>query len=59
VNISQLKLRSEEFDDDDDDDDNDNNNISGDRCLFSLFCVAANLKFCMVILLHYRNLQLI
>ena len=27
--------------------------------LFSLFCVAANLKFCMVILLHYRNLQLI
>lgn len=33
--------------------------ISEDRCLFSLFCVAANLKFCMVILLHYRNLQLI
>jgi hypothetical protein len=26
VNISQLKLRSEKFDDDDDDDDNDNNN---------------------------------
>ena len=26
MNISQLKLRSEEFDDDDDDDDNDDNN---------------------------------
>jgi hypothetical protein len=26
VNVSQLKLRSEKFDDDDDDDDNNNNN---------------------------------
>jgi hypothetical protein len=26
VNVSQLKLRSDKFDDDDDDDDNNNNN---------------------------------
>jgi hypothetical protein len=31
VNISQLKLRSEKFDDDDDDD-NDNNNNNNDIC---------------------------
>ena len=36
-----------------------NKNNSEGRCLFSLFCVAANLKFCMVIFLYYRNLQLI
>ena len=31
MNISQPKLRSEEFDDDDDDDDNNNNNNNMDR----------------------------
>jgi hypothetical protein len=35
VNISQLKLRSEEFNNDDDDDDDDDNNI------FFCFCFCA------------------
>jgi len=40
VNISQLKLRSEKFNDDDDDDDDDNNNnnnnidVIGVRCRY-------------------------
>jgi len=35
VNVSQLRLRSEKFDDDDDNDDNNNNNNNNNKHLFN------------------------
>jgi len=44
VNISQLKLRSDKFDDDDDDDNNNNNNNNNKH--ESVFVMNLYLKFC-------------